>query len=109
MAVYVPEYGNIHSILDAAKVADSLLCLLSPDGGIDDLGDYCLTCLFGQGVPSVTFGIQVSFIPHHLKWQCIMCYTQKILAVEYLSVCPSPDNFQMITSEDILKDLLITL
>lgn len=61
VAFYVPQYGNIHAILDAAKVADSLLCILSPDGGIDYVGDKCLTCIFGQGLPAVTFAVQVIF------------------------------------------------
>lgn len=51
----------MHALLDAVKVADSLLFLLSPDGGTDDFGDYCLTCLFGQGMPSAIFGVQVGF------------------------------------------------
>lgn len=50
----------MHALLDAVKVADSLLCLLSTDGGIDDFGDYCLTCLCAQGIPAVNFGVQVS-------------------------------------------------
>ncbi|KAJ8301575.1 hypothetical protein KUTeg_020562 [Tegillarca granosa] len=58
VAFYIPQYGNIHAILDAAKVADSLLCILSPDGGIDYVGDKCLTCIFGQGLPAVTFAVQ---------------------------------------------------
>ena len=61
VALYVPEYGNMHALLDAVKVADSVLFLLSPDGGSDDFGDYCLTCLFGQGMPATTFGVQVGF------------------------------------------------
>ena len=55
-----PQYGNLYALLDAAKVADSLLLLVSPEEGIDDYGEYCLSCLFAQGVPAPIIAIQVS-------------------------------------------------
>ena len=54
------DYGNLYDILDAVKVADSLLLLLSTDNGVDEFGDYCLSCLLGQGLPAVTLALQVS-------------------------------------------------
>ncbi|XP_055958411.1 pre-rRNA-processing protein TSR1 homolog [Patella vulgata] len=51
---FIPEYGNLNALLDAVKVADTLLLLISPQDGIDDYGEYCLSCLFGQGLPAVT-------------------------------------------------------
>ncbi|XP_060084844.1 pre-rRNA-processing protein TSR1 homolog [Ylistrum balloti] len=58
LSFFIPEYGNLHAILDAAKVADSLLCLLSPEGAVDSVGEYCISCLYAQGLPAVTFGVQ---------------------------------------------------
>ena len=39
-------------MLDLAKVADSLLFMLDPLEGWDVAGDYCLSCIFAQGLPS---------------------------------------------------------
>ncbi|XP_072027418.1 pre-rRNA-processing protein TSR1 homolog [Amphiura filiformis] len=56
--------NNLSAILDAAKVADSLLCVVSPTEGIDGWGETCLTCLFAQGLPATTLVIQgLSEIP----------------------------------------------
>lgn len=49
--------GDLYTVLDLAKVADSLLFILDPAEGWDDAGEYCLSCLFAQGLP--TFGEQV--------------------------------------------------
>ena len=54
-----PEYGNLYALLDAAKVADTLLLVPSTEHGIDDFGDYCLSCLFAQGLPSSIFVTKV--------------------------------------------------
>lgn len=58
LSFVIPEYGNQYALLDAVKVADSVLALISPTGGIDDYGLHCLSCLFGQGLPSVTIAVQ---------------------------------------------------
>lgn len=42
----------MHSLLDVAKIADSLVFVLDPTEGWDSYGDYCLSCLFAQGLPS---------------------------------------------------------
>lgn len=42
----------MHSLLDMAKIADSLLFVLDTTEGWDIYGDYCLSCLFAQGLPS---------------------------------------------------------
>lgn len=44
--------GDLHAALDLAKVADSLLFILDPAEGWDSAGEYCLSCLFAQGLPS---------------------------------------------------------
>uniref|UniRef100_A0A1A8CPL8 Pre-rRNA-processing protein TSR1 homolog n=2 Tax=Nothobranchius kadleci TaxID=1051664 RepID=A0A1A8CPL8_NOTKA len=44
--------ADMHSLLDVAKVADSLVFVLDPAEGWDSYGDYCLSCLFAQGLPS---------------------------------------------------------
>ncbi|XP_075052781.1 pre-rRNA-processing protein TSR1 homolog [Mixophyes fleayi] len=49
---------DLHSLLDLAKVADTLLFVLDPHEGWDSYGDYCLTCLFAQGLPSFVVAVQ---------------------------------------------------
>lgn len=44
--------ADMHSLLDMAKIADSLLFVLDSTEGWDIYGDYCLSCLFAQGLPS---------------------------------------------------------
>ncbi|XP_061187465.1 pre-rRNA-processing protein TSR1 homolog isoform X2 [Saccostrea echinata] len=58
ISFYVPEFANLYAVMDSVKVADSLLCVLSPEGGIDEYGEQVLKCLFAQGIPSVTFVTQ---------------------------------------------------
>ncbi|KAM3875016.1 pre-rRNA-processing protein TSR1 homolog [Diretmus argenteus] len=47
-----PSTTEIHSLLDVAKVADSLVFVLDSSDGWDSYGEYCLSCLFAQGLPS---------------------------------------------------------
>ncbi|XP_041918972.1 pre-rRNA-processing protein TSR1 homolog [Alosa sapidissima] len=47
-----PDPSDLHSLLDVAKVADSLIFVCEPSAGWDSYGDYCLSCLFAQGLPS---------------------------------------------------------
>ncbi|CAM5164320.1 unnamed protein product [Eretmochelys imbricata] len=49
--------GNLHAVLDLAKVADTLLFVLDPLDGWDSTGDYCLSCLFAQGLPSYALAV----------------------------------------------------
>lgn len=42
----------MHSLLDVTKIADSLVFVLDSTEGWDTYGDYCLSCLFAQGLPS---------------------------------------------------------
>ncbi|XP_058490845.1 pre-rRNA-processing protein TSR1 homolog [Solea solea] len=44
--------ADLHSLLDVAKIADSLVFVLDSTEGWDSYGDYCLSCLFAQGLPS---------------------------------------------------------
>uniref|UniRef100_A0A3Q2NUP6 Pre-rRNA-processing protein TSR1 homolog n=1 Tax=Fundulus heteroclitus TaxID=8078 RepID=A0A3Q2NUP6_FUNHE len=44
--------ADMHSLLDVAKVADSLVFVLDSTEGWDTYGDHCLSCLFAQGLPS---------------------------------------------------------
>ncbi|NXH31541.1 TSR1 protein, partial [Myiagra hebetior] len=46
------QAGDLHAVLDLAKVADSLLFILDPVDGWDSAGEHCLSCLFAQGLPS---------------------------------------------------------
>ncbi|XP_039613134.1 pre-rRNA-processing protein TSR1 homolog [Polypterus senegalus] len=47
-----PNTADLHAILDIAKVADTLLFVLDSTEGWDSYGDYTLSCLFAQGLPS---------------------------------------------------------
>ncbi|XP_029634868.1 pre-rRNA-processing protein TSR1 homolog [Octopus sinensis] len=58
VSFYIPEYGNQYALLDAVKIADSVLTVLSPTEGIDEYGSHCLSLLFGQGLPSIIFIVQ---------------------------------------------------
>ncbi|KAG9265207.1 hypothetical protein AMEX_G21577 [Astyanax mexicanus] len=49
---YRSDTADLHSLLDVAKVADSLVFVLESTEGWDSYGDYCLSCLFAQGLPS---------------------------------------------------------
>ncbi|XP_053313067.1 pre-rRNA-processing protein TSR1 homolog [Spea bombifrons] len=49
---------DLHSVLDLAKVADTLLFVLDSQDGWDSYGDYCLSCLFAQGLPSYVLAVQ---------------------------------------------------
>ncbi|XP_073348241.1 pre-rRNA-processing protein TSR1 homolog [Pagrus major] len=44
--------ADMHSLLDVAKIADSLVFVLDSTEAWDSYGDYCLSCLFAQGLPS---------------------------------------------------------
>ncbi|KAM6933854.1 pre-rRNA-processing protein TSR1 homolog [Xenentodon cancila] len=56
--------ADMHSLLDIAKIADSLVFVLDSTEGWDTYGDHCLSCLFAQGLPSHTLVCQgVSDIP----------------------------------------------
>ncbi|XP_078228578.1 pre-rRNA-processing protein TSR1 homolog isoform X4 [Callithrix jacchus] len=56
--------GDLHTVLDMAKVADTVLFLLDPLEGWDSTGDYCLSCLFAQGLPTYTLAVQgISGLP----------------------------------------------
>ena len=63
VSFYIPPAGNVRTVLDAAKVADSILFVSSPDADdgrvIDDQADYCLKCLMGQGMPLGVFVCRV--------------------------------------------------
>lgn len=55
----------MHSLLDVAKVADSLVFLLDSDEGWDSYGEYCLSCLFAQGLPSYGYYKTIWIIDHN--------------------------------------------
>ncbi|XP_025107531.1 pre-rRNA-processing protein TSR1 homolog [Pomacea canaliculata] len=55
MSFFIPQYGNLHALLDSAKIADSVLFVVSPEAVIDNYGNSCLKCLMGQGLSSSLF------------------------------------------------------
>ncbi|XP_042328009.1 pre-rRNA-processing protein TSR1 homolog [Sceloporus undulatus] len=54
----VADTGNLHTVLDLAKVADTLLFVLDPLEGWDAAGDHRLSCIFAQGLPSYGLAVQ---------------------------------------------------
>lgn len=53
-----PPAGDLYTLLDAGKIADSILFLVPASGEIDDFSKRCLTCLLAQGLPSSIHAIQ---------------------------------------------------
>uniref|UniRef100_A0A8C2TJ56 Pre-rRNA-processing protein TSR1 homolog n=1 Tax=Coturnix japonica TaxID=93934 RepID=A0A8C2TJ56_COTJA len=51
------QAGDLHAVMDLAKVADSLLFILDPVDGWDSTGEHCLSCLFAQGLPSYAVAV----------------------------------------------------
>uniref|UniRef100_A0A672HA17 Pre-rRNA-processing protein TSR1 homolog n=1 Tax=Salarias fasciatus TaxID=181472 RepID=A0A672HA17_SALFA len=49
---FLVSAADMHSLLDVAKIADSLVFVLDSAEAWDAYGDYCLSCLFAQGLPS---------------------------------------------------------
>jgi len=56
--IICPPIGDLFSILDAAKVADSFLFLLPASGELDEFSKRSLTCLIAHGLPSSIHAIQ---------------------------------------------------
>ena len=54
-----PEFGDMHSILDVAKVADCLLLVVTQPENIDGYAERTLTCLLKQGLPAPILCLQV--------------------------------------------------
>ncbi|KAJ7995549.1 hypothetical protein DPEC_G00245750 [Dallia pectoralis] len=58
------DTADLHSLLDVVKIADSLVFVLESTEGWDTYGDYCLSCLFAQGLPAYALVCQgVSDLP----------------------------------------------
>ena len=56
--VYVPVERDLASVLDACRVADFVLVILSPAQEVDKEGELFLRCIEGQGVANVITGVQ---------------------------------------------------
>ncbi|XP_065176403.1 pre-rRNA-processing protein TSR1 homolog [Sycon ciliatum] len=51
--------GNLYALLDAGKVADTILFVLHADCcKLSSYAETCLSCLIAQGVPACTFAVQ---------------------------------------------------
>jgi pre-rRNA-processing protein TSR1 len=60
LSFYAPPSENLRAILDAAKVADTLLFVMSVEEPVDEHGHFCLKCLQSQGLPASFFVCRVS-------------------------------------------------
>ncbi|XP_028817780.1 pre-rRNA-processing protein TSR1 homolog [Denticeps clupeoides] len=66
-----PDTADLHTLLDVAKVADSLVFVLDAAVGWDSYGEYCLSCLFAQGLPSHVLVCQgVAALPVKKRADC---------------------------------------
>ena len=57
---YVLPKRELLAVLEACRVADFILFVLSPEKEVDDLGELMLRSIQGQGVPNVLTVVQVS-------------------------------------------------
>ncbi|XP_028402867.1 pre-rRNA-processing protein TSR1 homolog [Dendronephthya gigantea] len=49
---YMPKFGDLYEILDAAKAADVVIFLMEANTTPGPFGDKCLSCVVAQGIPS---------------------------------------------------------
>ncbi|KAJ7305288.1 hypothetical protein JRQ81_011205 [Phrynocephalus forsythii] len=94
----VADTGNLHTVLDLAKVADTLLLLLDPLEGWDAAGDYCLSCIFAQGLPSYVLAVP-GLVDQPLKKQ-LDCRKKLSKAIE--KRFPEAKLFPLDTEQDSL-------
>ncbi|KAK7483662.1 hypothetical protein BaRGS_00025095 [Batillaria attramentaria] len=55
ISFYTPPAESLHAVLDAAKVADNVMFIMSPHTELDERTEFLFSCLMGQGMPSATF------------------------------------------------------
>ncbi|CAH1782691.1 unnamed protein product, partial [Owenia fusiformis] len=53
-----PNREKLYDVLDALKVADAILLIMSAEYGIDAFGEHSLSCLQAQGMPSAVHVVQ---------------------------------------------------
>ncbi|XP_076468827.1 pre-rRNA-processing protein TSR1 homolog [Babylonia areolata] len=95
---YFIASSSLHSILDAAKVADSVVFVTSPDDVIDDMGDYCLKCLMAQGMSSSVFVCQgLNQVP-----QKKLAETRKLITKEIEKRIPDSKVHSLDNEQDAL-------
>ncbi|XP_049581234.1 pre-rRNA-processing protein TSR1 homolog [Syngnathus scovelli] len=88
---------DMHSLLDVAKMADSLMFVLDSAEGWDSYGDYCLSCLFAQGLPSYALVCQgVSDLPVKKKVDCRRALS-KVTEIRF----PEARLFSLDTEQDV--------
>lgn len=84
--------ADMHSLLDVTKIADSLVFVLDSTEAWDNYGDYCLSCLFAQGLPShgnyksehETRGFRL----HRCSFLLIHIFSDVLSQRWYVRVCP---------------------
>ena len=69
---FIPTERHLLEILDAVKVADLVVFVLSAEEEVDKFGELCMTTIRSQGVPSTLSFVQVfcpatSFTNHNLS------------------------------------------
>ncbi|CAN7983387.1 unnamed protein product [Ixodes pacificus] len=81
----LPQQGDIYSVLDATKVADTVVLLYSLDSGFDDVGDTILSVLFAQGLPSPIHVIQVGSFGNIIHFfSCVKTSATKMISTTHL-------------------------
>lgn len=52
-----PDCSSVLGLLDTLKVVDTILFMVSADGGFDRDVDLLMTCILAQGLPSTVVAI----------------------------------------------------
>jgi pre-rRNA-processing protein TSR1 len=68
----IPTNRHLLEILDAAKVADMILFVLSAEEEVDKFGELCMTTLRSQGIPSTLSFVQVCVDSSFIFWYLIL-------------------------------------
>ncbi|XP_063061131.1 pre-rRNA-processing protein TSR1 homolog [Engraulis encrasicolus] len=91
-----PDPSDLHSLLDVAKIADSLVFVMEPTIGWDSYGEYCVSCLFAQGLPSHALVCQgVSDLALKKRADC-----KRLLAKQVESRFPDARLFPLDSDQD---------
>jgi selenocysteine-specific translation elongation factor len=59
----LPNPNNLNAVIDAIKISDTCLFVLSADNGIDEYGDYLFEMIYSFHLPTSIYTVQVIYPP----------------------------------------------